>query len=379
MKLVYGIGFTCLLYAAGCTAKGSANTAPKEIELPVLQLAYKDTTLQKSYVATINAYQNVELRAKVSGFLEKILVDEGQMVKKGQPLFQLNDAEFKVQLSEAAAFLSSARAAVKEAEVELARVEGLVEKKVVSPSELELAKARLAAAEARVQEALAREENARIRLGYTLICAPFDGIIDRIHHKLGSLITEGTLLTTVSDIHQMHVYFNVSENEYLNYVKNDKGPGKPGQTVNLMLADGTVYPYTGKIETVEGEFEPGTGNIAFRASFPNPSRLLKHGASGKIILTSKVSNAMLIPQKAVFEIQDRNYVFALDKDNTVRMKSFVPDTHVEDFILVKSGLDDKDKIIYEGVQSIRDGSKVIPNFISLDSLLALQADSSGEQ
>jgi len=346
------------LYAAGCTAKGSANTAPKEIELPVLQLAYKDTTLQKSYVATINAYQNVELRAKVSGFLEKILVDEGQMVKKGQPLFQLNDAEFKVQLSEAAAFLSSARAAVKEAEVELARVEGLVEKKVVSPSELELAKARLAAAEARVQEALAREENARIRLGYTLICAPFDGIIDRIHHKLGSLITEGTLLTTVSDIHQMHVYFNVSENEYLNYVKNDKGPGKPGQTVNLMLADGTVYPYTG---------------------FPNPSRLLKHGASGKIILTSKVSNAMLIPQKAVFEIQDRNYVFALDKDNTVRMKSFVPDTHVEDFILVKSGLDDKDKIIYEGVQSIRDGSKVIPNFISLDSLLALQADSSGEQ
>lgn len=370
MKIVHMAGLLGILYITGCTAKGNTKEKQKDAELPVLQLDYKDTLLHRSYVATINACQNVELRAKVAGFLEEILVDEGRFVRKGQPLFRLNDAEFKVQLAEATAFLSSARADVKAAEVEMNRVKTLVAKNVLSSSELDLAKARLAAASAKVEEALAGEEKARIRLSYTLIRAPFHGIIDRIPHKQGSLIAEGTLLTTVSDIQAMHAYFNVSENEYLNYVKSGQSNKHLGQKVNLILADGSPYQYEGKIETMEGEFERSTGSIAFRASFPNPARLLKHGASGKIVLTAAVPQALMIPQKSVFEIQDKSYVFVVNKDNTVSMKSFEPDTRVEDFVLVKEGLSNEDRIVYEGVQNIREGNRVIPRLLSLDSLLA---------
>lgn len=366
MKIVQMAGLLSILYITGCTVKGNTKEKTKDIELPVLQLDYKDTLLHRSYVATINAFQNVELRAKAAGFLEEVLVDEGQLVKKGQILFRLNDAEFKVQLSEASAILASAQAEIKAAEVELTRVKTLVGKNVLSSSELELARAKLAMANAKAAEASAQEEKARIRLSYTLIRAPFNGIIDRIPHRLGSLIAEGTLLTTVSDIHAMHAYFNVSESEYLHYVKSGQTANRIGQMVKLVLADGTTYTYPGKIETMESEFEPQTGSIAFRASFPNPHKLLKHGASGKVMLTAAVPNALMIPQRSVFEIQDKNYVFVVNKDNTVRMKPFVPDTRVEDFILVKSGLTDEDKIVYEGVQNIREGNKVVPRLITME-------------
>jgi membrane fusion protein (multidrug efflux system) len=369
MKIVQAIGFCCIIGIAGCGVKGNVKSKEKDIELPVLAIVAKDTLLHRSYVATINARQNVELRAKVSGFLEEILVDEGQFVRKGQPMFRLNDAEYKVQVSRAKAALSSAMADVKGVEVELQRVRTLVDKRIVSASELALAEAKLAAANAKVEEATAREEQALIHLAYTAVKAPFNGIIDRIPHKLGSLITEGTLLTTVSDIHAMHVYFKVSENEYLHLLKNANRKKQLEQPVRLILADGSDYSHTGKIETMEGEFEQGTGSIAFRATFPNPSQLLKHGASGKIMLTSTIPGALLIPQKAVLEIQDKSYVFVVNNDNTVSMKNFVPDTRIEDFILVKSGLSVRDRIIYEGVQNISEGSTIIPRPVSMDSLL----------
>ncbi|AXY72802.1 efflux RND transporter periplasmic adaptor subunit [Paraflavitalea soli] len=368
MKIVQMTGLLGILYLTGCTVKGNSKENSRDPELPVLQLDYKDTLLHRSYVASINAFQNVELRAKAAGFLEEVLVDEGQLVKKGQVLFKLNDAEFKVQLSEASASLASAHAEIKAAEVELMRVNTLVGKKVLSASELDLAKAKLAMANAKAAEASAQQEKAQIRLSYTLVRAPFNGIIDRIPHKRGSLIAEGSLLTTVSDIHTVHVYFNVSENEYLHYVKSGQTENRIGQSVNLILADGSTYPFPGKIETMESEFEPATGSIAFRASFPNPAKLLKHGASGKVMLTAAVPNALMIPQRSVFEIQDKNYVFVVNKDNTVRMKSFVPERRVEDFVLVKSGLTDEDKIIYEGVQNIREGNKVVPRLISMEEL-----------
>jgi membrane fusion protein, multidrug efflux system len=373
MKIIQAIGIAAMVYATGCGAKGNTEKKLEAPELPVIKLAPIDTILHKTYVANINAYQHVELRAKVSGFLEQILIDEGQFVKKGQLMFMLNDAEFKVQLSEARAALSSAMADIKSAEVELDRVKKLVNKNIVSTSELELANVRLTAAKAKADEARAKEERAQIHLAYTSIRAPFDGIIDRIPLKLGSLVTEGTLLTSVSDIHAMHVYFNVSEQEYLHYVQNKKaGQQMKQQPATLVLADGNTYKHEGKIETMEGEFEKETGSIAFRAIFPNPGKLLKHGASGKIVLTTKSSDALMIPQRAVFEIQDRNYVFVLTDKNTVRMKSFTPGARVDDFVLVESGLEAGDQIVYEGVQNIREGSPIKPRMISADSLFVIQ-------
>lgn len=372
MRLSFLILLINSYFLFGCAAKGESPVASQPMELPVLQISSRDTTLERTYVATVNACQNVELRAKAAGFLEKITVDEGQFVRKGQTLFQLNADEARVQMAEATALLASARADAKAAEVELGRVQTLVKKNVLTSSESELAKARLAAANAKVQEALAREEKARIKLSYTIVRAPFSGIIDRIPHKTGSLIAEGSLLTTLSDIKSMHVYFNVSENEYLHYVKSGQLKNKTGQPVALILADGALYKENGKIETMEGEFESSTGSIAFRASFPNPAQLLKHGASGKVMIRSTIPNAILIPQKSVMEVQDKNYVFVVTPENTVKMRNIELDTRLEDLILVKSGLQDGDKILYEGVQNVKEGNKVRPRLLTLSSLAVLR-------
>jgi RND family efflux transporter MFP subunit len=229
-----------------------------------------------------------------------------------------------------------------------------------------VAEAKLAAVNARIDEARSAVVKAGMRLNYTNIRAPFDGIIDRIPLKTGSLVTDGTLLTTVSDTHEMYAYFNVSETEYLEYKKSKKGPDN--KTVNLILADGSTYNYPGKVETIEGEFESSTGAIAFRARFPNPHKLLKHGASGNIQLENTIEDALIIPQKAVFEMQDKNYVFVVDSTNRVTMRNFAPGTRLSYSYIVKNGLQPGERIVCEGTQSLRDGMRIEPVTIPLDSL-----------
>lgn len=372
MRQYTGI-FTSLiaLFMAGCATKGESTNKEGLKSLPVTTLVTKDTLLHRSYVADIQAVQNVEIRARVNGFLDKIYIDEGQEVKKGQLLFGISDAEYRAELAKAKAVLSSAVAESKAAALELDRVKLLVDKKVIAPSELEVANAKLAAAEAKIEEARSAASNAEMRLSYTSIRAPFNGIVDRIPLKIGSLINEGTLLTTVSDTRDVYAYFNVSETEYLQYTKALAKGNSGNRKVGLVLADGTDYHETGKIETVEGEFEANTGSIAFRARFPNPSKLLKHGASGKVLLTTRMDSAVIIPQKAVFEMQDKNYVFVVDGANKVKMKNFVPEARFAHFYIVKSGLKPGERIVCEGVRNIRDGVQISPRSMSMDSLLSL--------
>lgn len=346
-------------FAAGCTAKGNVEDKTELPQLPVVQVSLTDTILQHDYVTSIEAVKNVEIRARVQGFLSKIFVDEGHVVKKGEPLFQLDDHEFANQLEKARANVNNAKAQAKTAEVELKRVSILLAKNIVSPTELEMAKAKLKAAEAMVEEAVSIQKSAETRLSYTYIRSPFDGIIDRIPLKAGSLVDEGALLTTISDNHEIYAYFNVSESEYLHYRKSSQEQ-RSGSTVELLLADGTVYNQLGKIETVESEFDEGTGSIAFRAKFPNPSKLLKHGATGKVRLTSPIKDALIVPQKSVFEIQDKDYVFVVNKDNTVKMTSVIPQTRVAQYYIIADGLEKGDKILYEGVQNIKDGARIAP-------------------
>ncbi|SHN23032.1 efflux RND transporter periplasmic adaptor subunit [Chitinophaga sp. CF418] len=354
----------------GCITRGEKISNQNELQtFPVLQLSLSDTVLHSNYVADIEAVRNVEIRARVNGFLNKIYVDEGQHVQQGQLLFALNDEEYRSELAKTKATLSSAIAEAKGAQLELGRVQLLVEKKVIAKSELEVAKARLAAADARIEEARSAESNAATRLSYTVIRAPFDGYIDRIPSKAGSLIGEGALLTSVSDIKEVYAYFNVSETEYLQHKKAHATTEYP--TVQLVLADGTDYPYTGKVETIESEFEETTGSIAFRARFPNPKGLLKHGASGKVQLSNELPDAMLLPQKAVFEMQDKNYVFILDASNQVKMKNFEPGARLANCYVVRSGLQTGDRVVYEGVRNLRDGMKIIPAPITLDSIKGL--------
>lgn len=363
--------FVSILLTLGCADRQNekTNDAAEKLTLPVVQLTRQPATLQREYVTTLEAIRNVEIRARVSGFLERIHVDEGQPVRKGQLLFSLNSAEYRAALDKARAQLKSAEAGARTAAVEVDRVKLLVDKNIVSPSELQLAKAKLEAARAQIEQAESEQATAALRLAHASIRAPFDGVINRIPLKMGSLIEEGALLTSVSDIHEVFAYFDVSEREYLDFLKKNRNLiGKGGQAVEMVLADETQYPHPGTIETMESVFEEGSGTIAFRARFPNPQKLLKHGSSGKIRLENFVSDALLVPQKSVFEIQDRNYVYVVDKANRVKSRSFVPRGRVGQFYLVRSGLEPGDRVVFEGIQNIRDGVQIVPNLISSDSV-----------
>ncbi|MCB2410718.1 efflux RND transporter periplasmic adaptor subunit [Hymenobacter lucidus] len=345
---------------------GDAETIPS---LPVTRLAARDTVLTHDYVADIQAVRNVEIRARVPGFLEQIYVDEGQAVKKGQALFRINDAEYKTRLARARAMLSNAQAQARVASLELDRVRMLTEKNIITKTELDVAEAKLSAAHSSIEEARSAAANAALQLSYTLIRAPFDGIVNREPLKVGSLIADGTLLTTVSDTRDLFAYFNVSEAEYLEYVKTRAQDVVGASAVRLLLADGSLYSPPGTIESVDGQFQASTGSIAFRARFANPRQLLKHGATGKVRLGNAVSDALLVPQKAVFEQQDKNYVYVVDTQGVVHQKNFEPQARLDAFYVVKSGLKAGEQVVCEGIQDLRDGARITARPVALSSML----------
>lgn len=360
-----------LALAFGACKNGNTNNNTKDIvEIPVLKLEAQDTSLTNDYVADMQAIKNVEVRSRMHGFIDRALVDEGQQVKQGQLLFQLNDREYAISLNRAKANLASALSAASIAEVELERIKTLVDKKVISPSEMSLGEAKLSEAESRIKTAKAMIDDANQKLTYARVRAPFSGRIDRLPLKAGSLVEEGALLTTVSDTRQMYAYFDVSENEYLQFVRNGKGRFDHDKETTLILSDGSIYPVKGKIQTHENAFSDNTGSIAFRAMFNNPGHILKHGVSGKIRLNSRLTGCVLVPQKSVFEIQDKSYVFVLDKNNTVKMRSFVPKLSLSGYYVVGSGLKPGEVIVYEGVQELRDGKVIKPVYTTMKKLLA---------
>ena len=342
-------------------SKKEAENKELESEFIATTVLVKDTVFTKEYVSQIRSLKNIEIRAQEKGYLEKVYVDEGQYVHAGQPLFKTMASLHQVDLLKA-------QAEAKAAEIELGNAKLLADKNVVSKKEQELAKARLDQANAEV--ALAK-----LHLSFTVIRAPFSGTIDRIPKKLGSLIDEGELLTSLSDNSQIYAYFNVSEPEYLQYQQNVKDRGD--SHVNLKLANDEMFQYTGNVEVIESEFDPETGNISFRAKFPNSEKLLKNGQTGKILMNVPVKNAMIIPQKATYEIQDKKYVFVLDKNNKAVSREITTSGEFPDLYVVKSGLTAQDKFLLEGVQNVKEGQKVsykLQNPKTVISKLRLKAE-----
>lgn len=366
--------FIVLIAAAlsGCTGDAKEQVAEEKPLIPVAQIVSKDTVIDREYVGDINAFRKTEIRARIQGYLEHIYVDEGQEVKEGQLLFKINADEYNAQLREEKATLASAEAEARTAQLELEQVKLLVEKNVISRTELEVAKAKREAYNAKVEEARSRVASAQLRVQYTSVRAPFSGTIDRIPFKMGSLIDEGSLLTTVSDTRYIYAYYNVSESEYLTYMqKKLQRLNDDSDEASLILADGSEHPYKGKIETMDGEFENNTGTIAFRALFPNPDKILKHGASGKVRLMTSVKDAVIVPQKATFEIQDKTYVYVVNQNNEVKLQSITPRMRFSHFYIVEQGVQAGDKVVYEGLQDMREGMKISPSAVPLDSLILL--------
>jgi membrane fusion protein (multidrug efflux system) len=345
-KIILFMGFCAMLATIGCTAKKEEKeeTGKYAVTSP-LQM---DTTFTKEYVSQIRSVRNIEIRAQEKGYLQHIYVDEGQSVKAGQLLFRIMPKIYEAEVLKA-------QAETKAAQIELQNTKLLSDKNVVSKNELAMAQAKL-------EQAKAETSLAKLHLSFTEIRAPFDGTIDRIPLKLGSLIDEGELLTSLSDNSQMFAYFNVSEPEYLDYATNTKG--RANKKVSLLLANNQPLNYKGEVETIESEFDSETGNIAFRARFPNPDRLLKNGETGKVQMLVPLKNALIIPQKATYEIQDKTYVFVVDDKGKVTSRNVSIGSQMPDLYVVSSGLEANDKILLEGVQKVKEDDKIKFEFVA---------------
>jgi membrane fusion protein (multidrug efflux system) len=347
-------GIVCMLCFWGCHSEEN-HKETAEASFAVTNPLLKDTLINKEYVGQIRSIQHIELRSLDEGYLQKIYVDEGQSVQKGQLLFKLLSTVYEAEVK------------IAEAEAEYARIEYqntklLADKNIVSPNELAMLKALYDKAKANLSLAKAEYD-------FTEIRAPFNGIIGSFEDvREGSLLEEGELLTTLSDNSKMWVYFNVPEAEYLNYTYNSSINKLP--KVALQLANDRIYEEAGVIETIEAEFNNETGNIAFRATFPNLNKILRHGQTGNIILPNQVQNALLIPQKATFEILDKKNVFVVDQKGVIQTREIEIEGELDHVFVIKSGLKPEDIILLEGLRKVKNGEKITGKMVSPDSVFS---------
>jgi membrane fusion protein (multidrug efflux system) len=364
------------VYVTGCNEAQGTQAAPPPQALPVLPINSAAATTFQEFSASVEGKTNVEIRPQVSGYLEKIYVEEGAYVAAGQLLFKINDRPYSAQVSNTAATIAAAKANEEKAAIEVRRLTPLVENRVISDVQLKAAQAAYDAAKAQVTQAEAEGNNADINLGYTLVKAPVSGYIGRIPFKVGALVGKGEAqpLTMVSDIKEVYAYFGMSENDFLKFTNQFPGKTidekiKALPPVELQLADRSIYPYKGKIELMEGQFDRSIGAITFRATFPNADRLLRSGITGKVRIPQANTGLLPVPQTATYEIQDRTFVYIVGDSNKVVGKQLHIVSKTTDYYLVDKGVQAGDKIVFAGMDRLVDGAVISPQLLSADSLL----------
>lgn len=345
------LGLSVILFHTACESKH--HEEKEETQFMITSPIRIDTAIYKDYVCQIQAISHIELRALEKGYLQNIYVDEGDNVREGQLLFQIMPNIYQAEVL-------SAQAEADFAEIEYRNTKQLADSNVVAPNELAMAKAKLDKAKAELMRA-------EVHLSFTQIKAPFSGIIDRFHVRMGSLLDEGDLLTNLSDNSQMWVYFNVPEAEYLDYQSEmlDHGAMK----VRLKMANNKLFKYPGMVETIEADFNNETGNIPFRATFPNPDRLLRHGETGNVQVTVELENALLIPQKSTFEVLDKKYVFIVDEGNVIRSREVTIGAELPHLFVITEGLGEKDRFLLEGLRLVRENEEIKSRFVAPDSVI----------
>ncbi|MEZ4740600.1 MAG: efflux RND transporter periplasmic adaptor subunit [Flavobacteriales bacterium] len=350
-KILRSLGAVLLISLSACGQKHQEEALPEQFLVTTPLRA--DTVVSRDYVCQIHSIQHIELRALEKGYLQEIYVDEGQHVKNGQLLFQIRPVLYKAEVSKA-------EAEVEFAEIEFRNTKSLADSNVVSRNELALAKARLDRAKAELAMAEAH-------LGFTEIRAPFDGIMGRFHVRKGSLLDEGELLSELSDNRSMWVYFNVPEAEYLAYARSTEE--EQGKQVRLIMANGEEFEAKGEITAIESDFDNSTGNIAFRATFSNPHGLLRHGETGNILMDTPLMNALVIPQKATFEILDHRYVYVVGSDNELKSTPIGIQHELQHLFVVNEGLKETDRILLEGLRKVKDKQRIECRVVSADSVM----------
>lgn len=336
-------GLLASMAPSGCHKEQHAETEheAEEAKLITTRPLKRDTVVSREYVCQIRSCRNIEVRALERGYLERIDVKEGQQVTEGQPMFKILPLVYQAELKRA-------EAEAQAAQVEYENTRRLAENKVVSDTELAISKAKLEKAQAEVNLA-------QTHLGFTEIKAPFPGLMDRLLLRQGSLVDEGDQLTSLSDNSEMWAYFNVPEAEYLEYASTPQPEER--KKVSLIMANGKRFDQPGRINVIEAEFNSETGTIPFRADFSNPSGLLRHGETGNIEMRKLVKDAILIPQKATFEILDHHYVYIVGKDDVITQQRVHIAEELEDLFIISEGLTEKDTIVLEGLRQARPGHK----------------------
>lgn len=359
---------TVVLFLASCTAKPEQMAVAPPPLLPVTTVATGKQETFVDYPAAIQGTTDVEIRPQISGTIDRIFVNEGQLVSKGQLLLQISELPFKAQLNNAKASLQAAQAAVLNAQLEVDKLTPLVQSKVVSDFQLKTAKTTYQIALANVEQAKANVNSAQINLGYTQIKAPSSGYIGRLPKKQGSLVapSDPEALTQLSDVNQVYAYFSLAETDFINFNAKYEGNSvadriKHLPAVSLVLADQSVYPVKGKIDMINGQFDKTTGSITLRAVFANSKGLLRSGNTGKIRLGLSHQNTMLIPQSATVEMQDKIFVFAVGKDNKVSKVAIAIAGKSGTNYLIKDGLKSGDQIVLSGLDKLQDGQLIQPD------------------
>lgn len=329
------------------------------------------------YSARLEGIQNVEIRPKIDGFVEKIFVDEGSQVNKGQLLFLIRNPQYEQSVLAAQAAVNSARAQVATAQMQVTKTKPLVDKKIISAYELQAAELALKSAKAALAETQAQLSNAQVNQGYTKIFSPVSGVVGTLPFKAGSYISSATSqpLTTVSNVSKIFAYFSINEKQQLEFFKHSTGATiqekiKNSPLVNLILSDGSQYDQKGKIESISGLVDPSTGSFSMRATFPNPNGLLRSGYSATIQFPNNLENVIIIPQSATYELQGKVFAYVIGTDNKVKSVEIkieeLPDGLT---YAVTSGLKQGDKVVVEGIGLLKDDTQVVPKEVSLQSAI----------
>lgn len=377
-SFIYSIGILALLtlFNACTSTSGNSNVPPPPPALPVVTLQHQPATTFQEFTASLEGSQDIEIRAQVDGYLDRILVDEGAYVKKGQALFQINNRPYQEQLNTARASLANAKANLNNASINVAKLTPLVQNNVVSDIQLKTAKSSYDAAAAQVSQAEAMVQSATINLGYTTVHAPVEGYVGRIPFRTGSLVglSTETPLTVVSSVKDIYAYFSFSEKDFLAFTHQFTGKTieekiKQIPPVELVMADESIYPVKGKVETVSGQYNEHMGTISFRAVFQNTDGLLRSGNSGRVRIPHAMTTAYVVPQETTFEMQDKVFVFAVSDSNKVTSVPLQISGKSGNYYLVENGFKPGDRIVYSGFDRLKDGALIAPLQFSLDSLI----------
>ena len=365
-SLLIFLSFSIILVSCKSSPDQSAAAPPPPV-LPVSLISESSQTTYIDYPAAIQGAVDIDVRPQVSGYLQSVLVNEGAYVSAGQTLFKINENPYREALNNAKASLHAAEAAILNAQLEVDKLTPLVQNKVVSEFQLKTAKTAYKIAQANAEQAKASVASAQINLGYTNVKATVSGYIGRIPKKQGSLVapTDQVALTQLSDIHEVHVYFSLAENDFNSFNANYPGKSPADRikhlpAVELLLSDNTTYPIKGKIDMIDGQFDKNTGAITLRASFPNANGVLRSGNTGKVRLGLQHDDAILIPQAATVEMQDKVFVFALNKGNKVSKMPITVIGKSGNNYLVKDGVKSGDQIVLSGLDRLQEGQVITP-------------------